>query len=272
MKIRSSDDSGFSMLELSIYLVIIGLVVGSIITGSSLIRGSELRAMEKDLDKYVSAVEIFQDRYNALPGDFASAVKHWGAKAGGTADGADATCLAYYDTTHTPTKNTCNGDGDGKIEETDSSWREVWQAWQHLGNSGIIEGIYTGQGNGTAAQAWAEGLPNVNAPAGNVADEVYTLRWLGSITNTADPDDFVGEYGNILLVGARTQANDSFLDAQDMQSIDSKIDDGKPGTGNIRTRKGSFRPECASSDDPATAIYKLNAAPRGCNIVYITGF
>ena len=86
--------SGFTLVELSIVLVILGLLVGGVLAGQSLIHAAELRAISTELTNYKTAIGAFRDKYLAIPGDMNNAVKFWGAQAGSTADGTDATCMA----------------------------------------------------------------------------------------------------------------------------------------------------------------------------------
>ncbi|MGB1540395.1 MAG: prepilin-type N-terminal cleavage/methylation domain-containing protein, partial [Rickettsiales bacterium] len=65
--------AGFSLVELSIVLVILGLLTGGILGGQSLIRAAELRSVSKEYEKYQTAINIFKDKYFALPGDFNNA-------------------------------------------------------------------------------------------------------------------------------------------------------------------------------------------------------
>ena len=60
---------GFTLIELSIVLVIIGLIVGGIVVGRELIKVAELRAILAQKDKFTAAVNTFKIKYNALPGD-----------------------------------------------------------------------------------------------------------------------------------------------------------------------------------------------------------
>ena len=60
---------GFTLIELSIVLVIIGLIVGGVLTGQSLISAAEVRAQISQIEKYNSAVNTFRSKFNALPGD-----------------------------------------------------------------------------------------------------------------------------------------------------------------------------------------------------------
>ena len=81
----SSSSSAFTLVELSIVLVIIGLLVGGVLSGKSLIRASELRAVASEFSYYKIAIGNFKDKYSALPGDMRNAVTYWGAAAGSTA-------------------------------------------------------------------------------------------------------------------------------------------------------------------------------------------
>ena len=67
-------DKGFSLVELSIVLVILGLLIGGILTGQSLIRAAELRSVTTQYQGYVTAVNTFRDKYFALPGDMPNAI------------------------------------------------------------------------------------------------------------------------------------------------------------------------------------------------------
>jgi prepilin-type N-terminal cleavage/methylation domain-containing protein len=66
---------GFSLVELSIVLVILGLLTGGILAGQSLIRAAELRSITTQFNQYVSATQSFRDKYMALPGDMPNATR-----------------------------------------------------------------------------------------------------------------------------------------------------------------------------------------------------
>ena len=68
----------FSLVELSIVLVILGLLVGGILSGQSLIRAAQLRSVTADYTRFVTAVNTFRDKYFALPGDMTNAQSVWG--------------------------------------------------------------------------------------------------------------------------------------------------------------------------------------------------
>ncbi|MFZ4540565.1 MAG: pilus assembly FimT family protein [Rickettsiales bacterium] len=73
----------FSLVELSIVLVILGLLVGGILSGQALIRASELRAVVTEYNRHAVDTKTFRDKYFALPGDMANATSFWGRVGGG---------------------------------------------------------------------------------------------------------------------------------------------------------------------------------------------
>jgi prepilin-type N-terminal cleavage/methylation domain-containing protein len=72
---RASDRHGFTLIELSIVLVIIGLVAAGILVGKDLIRTAELRGDIREIEKIDAAVTTFRLKYNCLPGDCANATQ-----------------------------------------------------------------------------------------------------------------------------------------------------------------------------------------------------
>ena len=61
--------SGFTLIELSIVLVIIGLIVGGVLVGQDLIRAATVRAQISQIEKFNTAANTFFGKYGYLPGD-----------------------------------------------------------------------------------------------------------------------------------------------------------------------------------------------------------
>src|SRR4051812_10469894 len=61
--------SGFTLIEMSIVLVIIGLTVGSVLVGKDLLAAAAVRAQITQIEKYQTSVNVFRIKYNAIPGD-----------------------------------------------------------------------------------------------------------------------------------------------------------------------------------------------------------
>lgn len=70
----TSKKSAFSLIELSIVLIIIGLLIAGITGGASLIKSSELRSVIGEARGYAVAVNAFFTQYDAFPGDFSTAI------------------------------------------------------------------------------------------------------------------------------------------------------------------------------------------------------
>jgi prepilin-type N-terminal cleavage/methylation domain-containing protein len=60
---------GFTLIELSIVLVIIGLIVGGILVGRDLISAAAVRAQISQIERYHTAANTFRTKYAYLPGD-----------------------------------------------------------------------------------------------------------------------------------------------------------------------------------------------------------
>ncbi len=216
--------NAFSLVELSIVLVILGLLVGGILAGQSLIRASELRAVNTEYQKHVTAIGAFRDKYFAIPGDMSNAQSFWGVAA--TCPGISSTAAA----------GVCNGNGDGLISFTAATSNEMFGSWEHLANAGLVEGTYTGNsGDTTAANPTA--IIGTNVPRSKMNGGGWTLNGWGSMP-VADPNLFDGNYGNAFLFGATMASNTTgtpLLKPEEAWNIDTKVDDGMPATGRVRS-------------------------------------
>src|SRR5574340_953451 len=71
--------SGFTLIEIAIVLVIIGLLLGGILKGQELITQGRIRNVSNDFQSVTAAINLYQDRYRALPGDDVGAAARWAA-------------------------------------------------------------------------------------------------------------------------------------------------------------------------------------------------
>jgi len=102
--------AGFTLVEIAIVLVIIGLLLGGILKGQELINNAKVRNVADQQNAVKAAYFAFQDRFRALPGDYALA------------------------TTNIPNVDPAsNGDGNAQI-----AGAETVYAWHHLTNAGFI--------------------------------------------------------------------------------------------------------------------------------------
>lgn len=258
--------SAFTLVELSIVLVILGLLVGGVLTGQALIRAAELRSVGTEYTRYITATHAFRDKYFALPGDMTNATSFWGS-AGGT--GSNNACQVA---THTGTA-TCNGNGDGIVTWNSSAVAESAHYWQHLANAGLIEGTYNGSMTIT---------PGVSTPKSKL-DPAYFYPGAGGGYYAGSTSSFAADYGkNMYSFWGNnydfTTSGSGSLKPEDAWNIDTKLDDGKPGSGIIIANKGNNTTMfCTSGDNvappaDANASYSLTKTAKDCAIQFVKVF
>lgn len=248
--------NAFSLVELSVVLVIIGLLIGGLLAGQSLIRAAELRSVTTEYQRYVIAVKAFRGKYRGLPGDTRHATRVWGE-----VDSDPATCS----TTEGTGTETCNGDGNGIVYSDNAQGsNELFRFWQHLGNAGLIEGSYSGiSGPG---QFYYDAVIDTNVPSsvfGKAGWSVYSSGYL-----TGNPQWFDGNYDNVFLYGEKL--TNSFTEAPAMKpeeawNLDSKLDDQVPTRGVVRSHKTWS--DCNTNSN-MSAAYNLSNTTKACALVF----
>ena len=66
-------NQGFTLVEIAIVLVIVGLLIGGVLQGQALISSAKSNSIIKKMQSLQTAYYSFQDRYGAVPGDLANA-------------------------------------------------------------------------------------------------------------------------------------------------------------------------------------------------------
>lgn len=253
---HSHTKSGFSLVELSIVLVILGLLVGGILGGQSLIRAAELRNVQTEYQQFQAAVLMFTQQYQAKPGDMPNATRFWGnAETGGI--GGECTTPLTAEGTGT---QTCNGNGDGIVQAHDSA-HERFRFWQHLANAGLITGPYSGVVDGTNTRHHVIGK---NCPASRLSGLGWSLRHAPgeSTAGWAVADN----RWQVAWLGTQTASVETYGDAftaEELWSIDSKMDDGRPASGILRVRMCcNGCTTAATRDQHATAEYAFDGTAK----------
>ena len=237
-KTFSSKKSAFSLIELSIVLIIIGLLIAGITGGASLIKSSELRSIMGEARGYAVAVNSFFTQYDQYPGDASIAVGN---------------------------SNQGNGDRDNKIEfvnDAGTTFFEGVDAWYDLKDIGAIDLALSLSGTTASPTAL---VPVNHIPgskikgAGWVFDyNTATLQNVVVLTGTTDAWVAPAENAKSTMVNglnyttnaaATRNGSTEIISAPDSLSIDSKIDDGKANTGNVQAvNQLTATTDCANAE------------------------
>ncbi len=247
---------GFSLVELSIVLVILGLLTGGILTGQQLIEAAELRAISQEQEQFTTAIMAFKNKYFGLPGDLTNATDFWGTAGG---NGANAACYDVFSTTGA----TCNGDGNNQVLGAYGPGNEGLRMWQHLSNAGLLAGSYAG-GDATDGGYGDFLVADVNVPSSKFGKGTY---WYAGHqpTSAGDASNFAVTASNFM----RITGTSTFLLPEQAWNIDKKVDDGRPNTGNMVTNKGDATYPCTDAagvvpPGDANAQYNLTSSVSSC--------
>lgn len=242
---------GFTLIELSMVLVIIGLISGGILVGRELFHAAEIRATIRQVEDFNAAVNTFKGKYNCLPGDCANAGNFFDPATDGDGNGLIG-C---------PAEDTSLCGGPPFPDTTEIA--EYVNFWYHLSSAGLIS--YSVKPYDSSFATQFAGLPysppakikprdQSFAPAGAtfgwvVRGNIKYLEILPAHNFTLSyyvPSPSV-EYG--------------YYPVFDVYSIDRKLDDGLPYTGSVVA--WTFGIDSPGLPDIIT--YQVNADPGGAD-------
>jgi prepilin-type N-terminal cleavage/methylation domain-containing protein len=250
--IHTSMRHGFTLIELSIVLIIIGLLTAGMLVGRDLIRIAQVRAQVSQIEKLNVAVNTFNGKYRCLPGDCDHAVDVGLGTAGGDGD---------------------DGDGNGSVDIGDMTGEvagmETQNFWYHLSQAKLISGTYPMAGNA------ATSYPGINSPPlalpgaglnGNASGGVWlTNRFLNSFANGSTDIKPAWLLATAIYIQINYQTSVYRADVAYM--MDSKMDDGYPSSGNFQISQGPFSMQLGGGNGLAasnTAAVVSNNFPDAC--------
>ncbi len=205
MKRQSSKQSGFTLVEIAIVLVIIGLLLGGVLKGQELMTSSKAKALDNDKAGLTSAFVNYSDRYKQMAGDdIAVALRFTADQCGGAA------CVP--------------GDGNGVLNGAWTTWsaglavapvpaaNEQLKAYQHLRAGGFLK-------------------------AGEQHPTVPALSAFGNPRNAAGTRIGLAPVGYVGQIQASQAQAFIFLEnvpSNVAQALDSSVDDGFMNLGAYR--------------------------------------
>ncbi|ACT47209.1 prepilin-type N-terminal cleavage/methylation domain-containing protein [Methylotenera mobilis] len=189
--------AGFTLIELAIVLVIIGLLLGGVLKGQELINSAKVKNMASDFKNTQVYIYGYQDKYRALPGDDANPTAHVGSTALKAATGTgDGVISGAWD-----------GGAGGTAPATESGI-----FWQHVRLAGLAPGPTTG----TDASYYP-----TNADGGRIG--VQSVSNFNSLST--GPAGLTGSY---VICSAAVLGKYA-------KQLDTALDDGETSTGSMRT-------------------------------------
>ena len=225
-----SKQSGFTLVEIAIVLVIIGLLLGGVLKGQELIDSAKVKNFANDFRNLPLFIYGYQDKFKALPGDDSSvATRHLGASVNGVAVVAATT----------PAGQQGNGAIDGAWNSTVLTDESIL-FWQHVRLAGLAAGPTTAPTTATLADF----MPK-NA-AGNI---------IGIAAGAHTP--IIG------LAGTYVACSQGIL-GKHARQLDTTLDDGDPATGPIRVMTNQSADQAAAVAAVAAAALAPDTAYTVC--------
>jgi prepilin-type N-terminal cleavage/methylation domain-containing protein len=218
--------AGFTLVELAIVMIIIGLLIGGVLKGQQLITNAQITATVAQIKAIDAATTSFKDQYANLPGDML------------TPNARIPNCPAA------PAACGIIGNGDGKIEQAAFAAVTFGAAptleqvgyWAQLNAAGLLTGINPDQAAATTT-AWGQ-----YAPASKLNGGGFDVGWngggalfpsqSGGVAANVASGTYLALHGTAGAAMAATVA-DGFMKPNYAARIDTKIDDGVGSSGTV---------------------------------------
>jgi prepilin-type N-terminal cleavage/methylation domain-containing protein len=237
---------GFTLVELSIVIIIIGILAAGSVVGGKVVENAKFSKLISEISEVNTATVIFQTSFDALPGDYN----------GSLAEGIGCTST-------TISSDICPGDDNGRIETSESGSATNLLIAQNLLASAFSR---VNDSNNGVSTDWIHTFPNKFPKSygqKRVAWHFGDFRYVNA--NATEGGQTPSDHNLIFIRDpARLNANlypTTTMDALFASKIDSKIDDGNPQTGTIV----GIRIDLFSYTDQVD-----QAANAGCSLSYDT--
>ncbi|WP_070989632.1 prepilin-type N-terminal cleavage/methylation domain-containing protein [Halofilum ochraceum] len=227
---------GFTLVEIAVVLVIIGLLLGGVLKGQELISSARVRNLADQQAGIQAAYFGFIDRYRAVPGDMPQA-------------DADNAIQANVTTGGDPS-------GDGANGVIDANWTEVNAVWEHLSKAGFIKGSY----EGSSSQSTADTSPI------NVFNGVLVLARDDGYedTDTDPPPRLLLHMGRFVPADIARELDVKLDDGEpDTGSLRNALDADSPFVELAHSDSS------CSVDDNGNQIWNIDQNPTNCVPTYL---
>lgn len=237
-----TQSKGFTLVELAIVMIIIGLLIGGILKGQELIINAQINSTVAQFKGILTAHHTFKDIYRYPAGDLPA----------GIANSRIPNC---------PISGCLGGNGNNSVGNRLGSAQDInaienIEYWKHLALTDMITGVD----------------PNApTAPAGAVAGFSNPVADIGGVWNAFTPNaaSTVGytdkARGTMLEIAAHPRTRGATTTPSIASKIDRKLDDGMPNTGDVAAE---FRNQGCDNGELATSNYQT-VDVVGCIIYFV---
>ena len=251
---RVKHQGGFTLAEIIIILIVIGLLLGVILKGQQLINSARVRNLASQNVSIQDAYYGFIDRFHNLPGDMTPATAC--TVIGGAIDPADCTSPA----------NAPGGNGDGRINTVD----EGAAVWAHLSGSGFLNGTFEGvlATSGDASVYRNNAVADLDVPANAYQGPILLAHTLSYMDGAAA--------ATVIHLAYSFGGN---IPVPILKDLDQKLDDGVAGTGVMRAGleaalTGDVFEDIVSYDKTdgecmTAATWDVDSTNKNCNGIFL---
>lgn len=223
-------EAGFTLVELAIVMIIIGLLIGGVLKGQELANNAKITATVAQVKAIDAAASTFKDMYNSMPGDIRNA-------------------SARLPNCNAAPCSVAGANGNGRVEGAVNFATPTGEAtafFVQLAAADLLSGI-----DGTAGTGWGQQYPKSKSNGGFYAG--YNNNAVGTATAA---NARAGNYLYLISDMAAGAADDT-LTPNEAFRIDSKLDDGVGDTGTVIARAA----QCA-----AAGVYQEAQQGRLCDL------
>lgn len=241
---RPQNAQGFTLVELAISLIVIGLLLGGILKGQEIIGNARVANAVRHINDYETAAMAFRDTYDALPGDMPN----------------PADRLRNCDTT-THCYRSGNDNGIIRAWDTTPNGVETFNFFVHLSRAGLVEDFIGGTLNTTVITANQDELAKYFP---RLFKHFITVQTYPETATISSATATYFKWPGLSWTGKT-------LPAHVMRLIDEKLDDGLPDKGNVFVEVASGG-TCPVAVSGGARYYAKKGDSRNCLFYIKAGF